>query len=247
MDRLLADPALTERFIRACREFDLTAPQVAISRRLLRLRKSGGFVKGTKEDDRDLHPFLIPAELAFARLTYQQDVSYDDLLADPAFGASFDALASKFGRGKGDRVDYRLAALHLRKNIRSRKKSDTEKLAHIDAIGIDSKWHKFGPLSQVTLGDVPAGEGILSINEPTRYLYLTKYPSLRDGIAVFRDAEVLSSLANSFWSPSPDRISVQVIKPEDVKGASLRLVELKSLEVYRPIFNMLPVAGSVAA
>ena len=32
----------------------------------------------------------------------------------------------------GDAVAYRLAALHLRKNVRSRRKADAKELAHLD-------------------------------------------------------------------------------------------------------------------
>jgi site-specific DNA-methyltransferase (adenine-specific) len=116
VDRVLADPKLTIRLVRRCHELGADAPHVLICRRLLRLRKEGGFVKATREDKRDLNPFLIPAELAFAQMTYRYDASYDDLLADPKIGARFDELVAKIGR-TGDVVGYRLAALHLRKNV----------------------------------------------------------------------------------------------------------------------------------
>src|SRR5437868_3968410 len=73
VDRTLADPQHTTRFIKRCLKLGVNAPQVLICRRLLRLRKEGGFVKATKVDNRDLNSFLIPAELAFVQLTYRYD------------------------------------------------------------------------------------------------------------------------------------------------------------------------------
>ena len=124
VDRTLADPRLAARYVKHCRQLGIDAPHAAVCRRLLRLRKAGGFpIKTTRTDKRDLHPFLIPAELAFAKLTYRYDASYDDLLADPDVGKAFDENVAKVGRS-GDAVDFRLAALHLRKNVRSRRNSD---------------------------------------------------------------------------------------------------------------------------
>src|SRR5688572_26951513 len=86
-DRVLAEPSLAHRFIEQCQKLGVNEPAALINRRLLRLRKAGGFPIRTKvEDTRKLEPFLIAAELAFAQLTYRYDVSYDDLLADPEIG-----------------------------------------------------------------------------------------------------------------------------------------------------------------
>jgi len=69
VDRMLADPQHTIRFVRRCLKLGVNAPQVLICRRLLRLRKEGGFVKQPKRTAVTLIHFLIPAELAFAQLT----------------------------------------------------------------------------------------------------------------------------------------------------------------------------------
>jgi hypothetical protein len=242
VDRTLADPQHTIRFVKRCLKLGVNAPQVLICRRLLRLRKEGGFVKATKEDKRDLYPFLIPAELAFAQLTYRYDASYDDLLADPRIGSTFDELVSKIGRA-GDVVSYRLAALHLRKNVRSRSKAEAEKLATLDISKVEDHWRTPGLLSKIQLESVPATEGVFSLREPARYLYISRYPDLRSGIGLFRDEGVLAAIGNRFWSASAEKISVEFVKKDDVKGVTLRLFELKALEKHQPLFNMLPNAA----
>jgi hypothetical protein len=243
VDHVLADPALAGRFVALAQELGVNAPPVLINRRLLRIRKAGQLgVKTTVEDRRDLHMCLIPAELAFAQLTYRHDASYDDLLADPEIGAAFDALALKIGQG-GDVVDYRLAALHLRKNIRSRRADEGKKLANFGISDLTPRWRALGPIARVRQDEVPEAEGIFALSEPNRYLYLTKYPNMREGVELFRNPAMLAAVGNSFWTPSLDSISLQLIHRENASGVTLRLLELKSLEVYRPIFNLLPTAA----
>jgi hypothetical protein len=248
IDRTLADPQLAARYVKRCQQLGVDAPHAAICRRLLRLRKEGGFpVKTTRKDERDLHPFLIPAELAFAKLTYRYDASYDDLLADPDLGKAFDenvarlVQVTKVGRSENVLV-YRLAALHLRKNIRSRRKADAEQLAHLDISKVKTHWHTPGHLSDVQLDSVPSSEGVFSLREPDRYLFLSKSDNLRFGVGIFRDAHVLASVGNHFWSPSPERITVDFVRPNDVQ-VDLRLFEFKAIETYQPIFNLLPTAA----
>ncbi len=241
IDRTLADPRLAARFVKRCQQLGIDAPHAAVCRRLLRLRKAGGFpIKTTREDKRNLHPFLIPAELAFAKLTYRYDASYDDLLADPDVGKAFDENVARLGR-TGDTVDYRLAALHLRKNVRSRRKADAKQLTHVNIF--KARWHTPGHLSDVQPDAVPDSGGVFSLREPDRYLFLSQSENLRYGVSIFQDNDVLASVGNHFWSPSPDKITVDFVRPEDVRGVRLRLFELKAIETYQPIFNMLPTAG----
>lgn len=244
IDRTLADPRLAARFVERCRQLGIEAAHAAICRRLLRLRKQGGFpVKTTREDKRDLHPFLIPAELAFAKLTYRYDASYDDLLADPNVGKAFDEYIATVGRS-GDVLAFRLAALHLRKNVRARRKKEAEQLAHLDISKVKALWHTPGHLSDRRLdAAVPDSEGVFSLREPDRYLFLSQSENLRSAVGMFQDANVLASIGNHFWSPSPDKITVDFVRPEDVRGVSIRLFEFKAIETYRPIFNMLPKAA----
>jgi site-specific DNA-methyltransferase (adenine-specific) len=243
VDRTLADPELAARFVGRCHRLGVDAPHAIICRRLLRLRKEGGFpITASKEDKRNLHPFLIPAELAFAKLSYRYDASYDDLLSDPEIGRAFDENVAKLGRS-GDPVAYRLAALHLRKNVRSRRKADAVQLAGLDISKVKAHWHTPGHLADVRPDAVPDSEGVFSLREPGRYLYLSQSDNLRAGVDIFRDKGVLALAGNHFWSPSPDKITVDLLKPEDVHGVSLRLFEFKAIETYQPIFNMLPKAA----
>lgn len=242
VDRALADPVLADRFVKQCQQSGVAATHFEICRRILRMRKQGGFpIKPSKKENRDHEPFLIPAELAFAKLTYRYDVSEDDLLADPDIGRAFDEAVTKLGPSR-DVVAYRLAALHLRKNVRARNKADEKQLAKLD-VSKKVRWHTPGHLSDVQLDSIPDSEGVFSIREPDRYLYLSESENLRAGIGLFQSSDVLSLVGNHFWSPSPDRITIDFARPEDLKTKDLRLFAFKAIETHRPIFNMLPKAA----
>jgi hypothetical protein len=240
VDRVLSEPKRAERFIDECRILRLEEPAVLLNRRLLRIRKATDLPirlpKTTKEDRRDLTAYLIPAELAFAQLSYRYDATVDDLNADPEVGAYFDALVLKVGQG-GSAIDHRLAALHLRKNVRARSSDEKRELVEVGETELDHRWKAIGPLANITPTDLPKAQGIFALIEPRRFIYLTKYPDLREGVERFRDQRIVTALGNRFWTPSPESISVEVIQAE-MNGTSLRLLELKALEVYRPIFNL---------
>lgn len=241
VDRLLADPVLTRKFTDQCRKDGLTAPAAAINRRLLRIRKATDLPvvlpKATREDPRNLPPFLIAAELAFVQVTYRFGATVDDLLADPELGEFFDQLAMKIHPG-GEAVDYRLAALHLRKNVRARASSDQNRLADIGEDELAEQWVIQGPMSRVPISEIPEEEGVFAVVEPNRYLFLTRHCSIREGVEEFRGRRVLEALGNRFWTPSVDRIGIQTIKQTPENQQRLRLLELKAIEVYHPIFNL---------
>lgn len=244
-DRLLSDPVLSASFMAEIRKQGVNEPAAAVNRRLLRIRKATDLPielpKTTVIEDRDHSQFLIAAELAFALLGYRYDASYDDLIADPEVGSMFDLLARSIGHG-GSAVDYRLAALHLRKNLRARSGNEARLLADIGLSDVNKRWQAVGPVIKLSMNELPDDDGIFAISEPDRYLFLTRYPHLREGITRFRDPSVLTALSNKFWTPSLENLSLQIIRPRQ-NGTSLRLLELKALEIYRPVFNLLPNAA----
>ena len=115
----------------------------------------------------------------------------------------------------GDVVAYRLAALHLRKNVRSRRKADAKQLAHLDISKVRPIGTRPGTCRMSDWMQVPDSEGVFSLREPDRYLFLSQSENLRSGVGVFQDNDVLASVGNHFWSPSPDKITVDFVRPED--------------------------------
>src|SRR5439155_6123430 len=128
-------------------------------------------------------------------------------LADPELGAAFDALTGKLGHG-GSAVDYRLAALHLRKNIRSRRGDEGKKLADYGVNDLTQRWRPVGAITRMAASDVPTEEGIFALLEPNRFLFLTRHPNMREGVAQLSDPTVLTAMGNQFWTPSTESLSL---------------------------------------
>jgi hypothetical protein len=116
-------------------------------------------------------------------------------------------------------------------------------MAMLGAIDLDRKWHIIGPIARIIPADVPGTEGIFAISEPDRYLFLTRHRNMRKGVLRFHDPALLDAVSNRFWKPSPERMTLQLIRREEATGVTLRLLELKALETYRPIFNLLPASA----
>ena len=126
-------------------------------------------------------------------------------------GKAFDEKVARIGR-PGDIVANRLAALHLRNNVRSRRKVDAKQLADLDILEANPHWHTPGRLSDVRLDAVPDSEGVFSLREPHRNLFLSQSENMRSDIGFFQDANILASVGNHFWSPSPGNITVDFVR-----------------------------------
>ncbi len=120
VDRVLADPVLSAKFLRRCNELGITASDHAIALRLLAFRKSPRqnlrISKATaREPRRDFSAYLFAAEMTIAQMKYRYGASVDDVLAYPEIGKEFDDLANRLYPGPSA-LEYRLAALHVRKS-----------------------------------------------------------------------------------------------------------------------------------
>jgi hypothetical protein len=113
----------------------------------------------------------------------------------------------------------------------------------LDITELDRRWQFVGTIGSISIENVPNKAGIFAISEPDRYLFLTRHSNMREGAQRFHDQALLDAIGNRFWKPSPESISLQLIPREDAAGITLRLLELKAIETYRPIFNLLPVAA----
>jgi site-specific DNA-methyltransferase (adenine-specific) len=118
IDRLLADPVLSARFVDACSVARLPGRPVDWNLSLLQLRKSGELsyrsTRQTKLGLRDIELALPGAEIALRKLLDEGFPSLDYILADPKVALRFDDYARRIVPGLPT-LHYRWAALHLRK------------------------------------------------------------------------------------------------------------------------------------
>ncbi len=243
IDRVLADPALGAKFIRRCHQLDVKAPDAAIALRLFQFRKSSGKVvriprSTVREPRRDFSSYLFAAEMASAQIRYRFGASVDDILAYPDIGGEFDRLAAQLQPGFSA-LDYRLAALHVRKS-RYCKAEEAPLFETINTAHAENTRRDYGSLDRLDLRELDQG-GILGLVEDarqSRFLYITQARSVSQAALPFTKKETFEALANSFWSPSLSSIHLVVYGINDrYENAPQSLWAKKLIHDKTPIFN----------
>ncbi|HZL34875.1 MAG TPA: hypothetical protein VFC78_06165 [Tepidisphaeraceae bacterium] len=244
-DRVLVDPILSKRFIAACRQRGVRAPEVLINTRLQALRKSSAYrIKlkpTTKPAGLEPEPFFYGAELGFVQLSYRKRVSVDNIITDPKVGDEFVSLCRQI-EPHGRPMDFKWALLRLRK-MRSFSPKKIRKLLAVEAGAVEEKLHLVGTLDRISMTDVPADKGIFSfmqLNTSAKYLYIgATERTLREAFKPFQTAHPFMAMAGPFWQPTLGDIALHVgVVRTRVLGASPRDLSLRLIEERRPLFNM---------
>ena len=118
VDQMLCDPALNEKFTKACKADEVAGHVTLWNQTLLRLRKAGSLPIATKErrrtSFRSMDAYSFASEIAMRLLSVDYDLTLDEVLCSPEYAAEFDRLAEQFAPGFQP-VDYRWAAMSIRK------------------------------------------------------------------------------------------------------------------------------------
>lgn len=186
LDRVMADPVLGEDLQAACERLGLAGSPAERNRRLFALRKAGKLksagidtTQPTLFDWAHQSQYLFASEIAWRQMSdaYPQR-SLDELLCDPRLAGQFDAIAKKFSPGFRP-LEYRWAALTLRKKSHSAKRQATERSPQALQI---TQFESSRPLEEVLSdwSDVPAGPGIYAVcTGAGEYLYASEAVNLR--------------------------------------------------------------------
>jgi len=128
-DYVLADPELNASFIAECERQQVPGDPVIWNQMLLRVRKQGKLPRiakrrsGRTADEADDYAFA--SEVALHRLSVDFDTTLDGVLCDPALAQRFDDIAALFDPGQHSPLEYRWAALSLRKRAKWAKRLAT--------------------------------------------------------------------------------------------------------------------------
>ena len=130
VERLVVDPVLNEDFQVACERHDVTSTPAERNRFLFRARKEGALAsrgvvcdKKTGIGWKDIRAFVFASEIAWRQISNRYQLDLDEIFCDPRIAKQFDQIASDFAPGFQP-LDYRWAALHLRKlGTRARRKA----------------------------------------------------------------------------------------------------------------------------
>ncbi len=124
-DFVLADPELNAEFIAECARQDIPGEPVLWNQLLLAIRKQGQLPRiGKRRPGRpaDDDNYGFASEVALHRLSVDFDTTLDGILCDPALAQRFDEIAALFDPGRHTPLEYRWAALTLRKRAKSAKR-----------------------------------------------------------------------------------------------------------------------------
>jgi hypothetical protein len=242
VDRVFADPALAASFFKRCRQLGVIAPESALALHILRLRKSAQICKSSapRKPRRDFSPYLFAAEMASTQVRYRFGASVDDILAYPEIGNEFDKLAAKLRPGYAP-LDYRLAALHIRKS-RYCKRQELSLFERIHSEKADTRVEEIGSLDKLhDVNAIDEKDGIIGLQERTahasRFLYIAQSKDMPD-VLPFTRQETFEALANSFWSPSLSSIYLVIYRIHDRFGkAPQDLWAKKLIHEKSPVFN----------
>ncbi|GMQ80279.1 MAG: site-specific DNA-methyltransferase [Planctomycetia bacterium] len=125
-DYLLADPARNARFVDQCKTYGIAGDAVVWNQTLLRLRKQGKLPRVARKQPRMtfqmMDAYSFASEVALQQLSVSFDVTIDELLCDPELAGEFDRIAQRFAPGQQTPLEFRWAALTLRKRAKIAKR-----------------------------------------------------------------------------------------------------------------------------
>jgi hypothetical protein len=249
-DALLWNRELAESFYKRCRELGLNAPDSLLGRRLITVRKNisryekhGITISPTTKNEPHasvVSQYAHVIEFVLVRMRYRYGVSIDDILLDRKLGDMFDKQVSSLAPGV-PAMDLRLGALDIRKS-RNYRKNDRVKLDSMDVDVIERALTEPLSLAKMEPRSVPEGPGLLEIREPNRYLYISRNDCLRPAVEQFRSGKAFDLVANGFWTPDLERITVQFVRGTKVGGFAISLWERRLIRDREPVFNW-PIHG----
>ena len=175
VDRVLTDPKLQTAFYEECVRLGLPLSQKDTCLRLLKLRKKGGALKGSRRysvSADECEPYLHACEIAWATIhTACPGISVEEILSNPEQAAVFDAVAVEFAPGFTS-LEYRWGALRLRKSLKkARERGLTLKPPRRFWLG--TSFTKYRPQ------DVVDARGLYLIHEGDDCLYVGGTTNLR--------------------------------------------------------------------
>ncbi|MEX0718814.1 MAG: hypothetical protein WD066_19635 [Planctomycetaceae bacterium] len=244
-DALLWDPKLAAEFVRRCRELGFDAPEAAIKRRVLNVRKNksryakkGIFLSPTtkKETLPSISPMYIPSvEFALVSLRYRTGASIDEILLEPRLANGLEELVHRsVPTLSGEQI--RLAALNIRKS-RFIRKADRKEVGSLDITGLEAKLSAPIVVNELDIDTLPDDPGLIELDEATRHLYVCRSESIRAAATQLANGVAFSIVDGRFWHPDLERIALRYVVGRDVGGFSMQKWEHRLLQVFKPVFN----------
>lgn len=241
VDRVLADPVLSENFQTACDRFAIPGTAAERGRRLFAMRHNGILkAAGIDTSQRTEFPwrqqrrYLFASEIAWRQLSDQYpNHSLDELLCDPRLANQFDQLAARFAPGFRP-LEYRWAALCLRKKTAAALRQASQQTAQglgiqqfPSAVVVDARTADWEQL--------PASAGVYAIRSGEEdYIYAGETDDLRQRLRQhFASEQLLQE-----WRCAATELRISYAAVETVDDYPLAR-QCLLVQWHHPVWNML--------
>jgi len=231
-DRVVADPALNRVFLDECNRLGLDSSAARLNQSLLNLRKRGELrgLRSRRTILKDRSDYQFAAEIAARFLERKHEISLDQIICDPVLAEQFDETAKAIVPG-GEPLDYRWAALNLRKQ----KRLKPEVLARV-APSVEVLRFKVDGLS---LHTVPKNPGLYIFHSNQATLYVGECENLQNRIRTHLDHSDNKGLARWLWEFGDASLHLELqILNESLTQRMRRALELELIRSRSPVFNV---------
>ncbi|WP_404306204.1 DNA-methyltransferase [Neorhodopirellula lusitana] len=182
---IMCDMDLNKEFIAECRERGVTGSAFIWNRYLFHLRKQGKLTKSTQQPPRigsaEINRYGYASEVAWRLLAIDYQKTLDDILCSPEFASEFDRLAALYGPTDVTPIEYRRAALSIRKRTKPARELAVEKF---------SKWMK-KKIRPIAIDDFQNAEfevpGVFVLCHEEASIFAGESENMREQIALMMD------------------------------------------------------------
>lgn len=229
-DLVVADPDLNQEFTAACAKSGLAGNAKIWNTLLFRLRKRGelSHIKTVHQYSipwRKCDKYIFASEIAWQMMLNDGlATSLDEILCDPVLAAQFDKTARRFAAGRYKPLDYRWAALKLRKEAKYAR-------SRAAILTPPSRYNKKLPLEELDAASLRDKPGLYVISERTRRLYVGETLDLSSRLAHNR-CQAWFSVSDS----KPLYVQTLSMNPESVGRLTWQSCIVKHLK-ERPLLN----------
>lgn len=215
IDRLVADPILNEDFQKYCDRISLPGAAADRNRFLFRLRKSGrlkseGVLTSarTELDWDEIDSFIHASEIAWRKVGDLYSATLDDIFCDPRLASNFDEIAKKFAPGRTP-LEYRWAALKLRKEVGNRRRSTAE-MGRVANELLRKPNQSLRTYSIDQLGESPGVYALKMASDKKKYLYFGETYNLRVRLSgLFQEGGIAA-----WTNASPEKLQLKFLEIE---------------------------------
>ena len=254
VDRLIADPVFNEDFQVACDRLAVPGTAAERNRFLFRVRKSGRLKASgietqvqTKVDWKQTGGYIFASEIAWRQLQGKYDMSLDEMFCDPRIAEQFDSIASQLAPGFLP-LDYRWAALKLRKEVSvAKKRAAKQKPRDFGISGFAKKEltkNQSFSLNDFDVTNVPAEPGVYLIREKEGEAL---YAGETNDLASRFTSKFASGGPRKFWQQRSRDLEVFLLETKEIAPNDRFARQSWLLRWYKPQWNVVKEMAKTSA